>query len=84
MPIYEYRCQQCGQRFEKLVLAIDREPQALACPECDSEAVQRLISQVSVSSGQGEAGVESAEAPATKPAPFGRKELQQAIKDRGY
>jgi putative FmdB family regulatory protein len=84
MPIYEYRCQQCGQRFEKLVLAVDREPKALACPACDSEDVQRLISRVAVSSGQGEAAGARDEAPATKPAPFGRKELQQAIKDRGY
>lgn len=87
MPIYEYRCEACGQRFEKLVLTIDREPEALACPQCESPDVQRLISRVAVSSGQGgtpgESPGEGADVPA-KPSVFGRKELNQALKDRGY
>jgi putative FmdB family regulatory protein len=84
MPIYEYRCQACGQRFEKLVLTIDRQPETLACPQCESKDVRRLISRVAVSADDGEAAGESAEAPATKPPVFGRKELNQALKDRGY
>ncbi len=84
MPIYEYRCQGCGQRFEKLVLTIGREPEELACPQCYSTDIQRLISNVAVASGQGEAAGDSAEAPASKPPVFGRKELNEALKDRGY
>jgi 8-oxo-dGTP pyrophosphatase MutT (NUDIX family) len=74
----------CGQRFEKLVLTIGREPEALACPECNSEDVRRLISRVAVSVGQSEATSDSAEAPAARPPVFGRKELNEALKDRGY
>ncbi|MFN2225565.1 MAG: FmdB family zinc ribbon protein [Anaerolineae bacterium] len=88
MPIYEYRCQECGQRFEKLVMSIDREPEDLACPACGGGEVQRLISRVSVSSGEGAAsGGEAggaAESGQASPRVFGRKELNQALKDRGY
>jgi putative FmdB family regulatory protein len=43
MPLYEYRCQKCGKRFEMLrrVADADRE---LECPECESEEVERLLS----------------------------------------
>jgi len=33
MPIYEYRCQDCGTRFEKLVRGQADESE-LACPAC--------------------------------------------------
>jgi len=33
MPIYEYRCQDCGARFEKLVRNQSEQPE-LVCPEC--------------------------------------------------
>lgn len=84
MPIYEYRCQECEQRFEKLVLAMDREPEDLVCPACGSLDVRRLISRVSVSSGEGAAPSGEAEDTASRPPVFGRKELNEALKDRGY
>jgi len=88
MPIYEYRCQECGHRFEKLVLSIDREPADRVCPACGSADVQRLISRVSVASGEGAPSGGEAEGAApggqAGSAVFGRKELNQALKDRGY
>jgi putative FmdB family regulatory protein len=44
MPIYEFECEGCGERFEELVAAAVT---ALACPECGSERTRRLISSVS-------------------------------------
>ena len=42
MPIYEYRCTQCGCSFEQLVMsARDPDPQ---CPTCCTEKVEKLIS----------------------------------------
>jgi putative FmdB family regulatory protein len=32
MPIYEYVCDRCGERFEKLVRSYDAD--APACPSC--------------------------------------------------
>ena len=41
MPIYEYRCGSCSERFEELV----RRPEdAVACPECGGAEVERLLS----------------------------------------
>ena len=40
MPIYDYACRRCGQRFELLVLTATTE----ACPSCQSEDLERLLS----------------------------------------
>ena len=42
MPIYDYRCGECGQVFEKLVMP-SKEPE-LICPDCDSKEVERVAS----------------------------------------
>ena len=44
MPIYEFECEECGERFEELVAA---SVSAIACPACGSERTRRLISAVS-------------------------------------
>ena len=44
MPIYEFECEGCGERFEELVAA---STAAAPCPECGSERTRRLISTVS-------------------------------------
>jgi len=42
MPIYEFECEACGERFEELV-ATDA---AAVCPACGSERTRRLLSNV--------------------------------------
>ncbi len=42
MPIYEYRCAQCGFEFERLQKISD-DP-ITTCPECHEEHVQKKIS----------------------------------------
>lgn len=46
MPLYEYRCNDCGNRFTSLsgVVSIVEDPQ---CPECGSIVLTRLISHFS-------------------------------------
>ena len=46
MPIYEYRCEDCEKPFEKLVRAFREE---VACPECGSGEVERLLSTFAMS-----------------------------------
>ena len=41
MPIYEFRCGACGERFEALV---DAGTETIACRICGSEQTQRLFS----------------------------------------
>ncbi|MCC6590088.1 MAG: zinc ribbon domain-containing protein [Bryobacterales bacterium] len=43
MPLYEYRCQTCGKRFEMLRRMSDSD-RDLRCPECESKEVERLLS----------------------------------------
>jgi putative FmdB family regulatory protein len=40
MPIYEYRCPECGTEFEKLV----QSQTVVACPSCESPKVSRRLS----------------------------------------
>ena len=46
MPIFEYRCQGCGREFELLVFKATKP----ACPGCQSEALERLLSVPAVKS----------------------------------
>jgi putative FmdB family regulatory protein len=41
MPIYEYKCQDCGQINELLVLRKDEE---VSCKSCNSQNLEKLIS----------------------------------------
>jgi putative FmdB family regulatory protein len=40
MPIYEYRCQQCGERVEIIVRSGTTTP---SCPHCGTELLERLF-----------------------------------------
>lgn len=44
MPIYEFECEECGNRFEELVRG---EAAEVACPSCGSTRARRLLSAVS-------------------------------------
>ena len=46
MPLYEYECRGCRQRFELLV----RARETPACPACKSLDLERLLSSFGVSS----------------------------------
>ena len=43
MPIFEYKCNDCGHEFEELVF--DRE-ECPPCPKCQSEQTGKLMSAV--------------------------------------
>jgi len=40
MPIYEYKCNQCGEDFEKLVFG----NKAVDCPKCSSQDIKKKMS----------------------------------------
>ena len=46
MPIYDYRCKECGTVFEALVRSFDS--QAVKCPGCGSEDMEKLVSAASM------------------------------------
>ncbi len=59
VPVYEFECEQCGDRFEELAPS---DTQSLACPACGSARTRRLLSPVSPAGRQPRgAGVRSGE-----------------------
>lgn len=57
MPIYGYECNECGERFEKLV----RSSETPACPSCESE---ELTKQLSLIASPAKGGADAAPVPA--------------------
>ncbi|MBI4278398.1 MAG: zinc ribbon domain-containing protein [Armatimonadetes bacterium] len=43
MPLYEYVCGECGQRFEQLVWS-SKDADQVSCTSCGASKVRRLIS----------------------------------------
>jgi putative FmdB family regulatory protein len=58
MPLYEYFCDNCNTKFE-MRRAMSESDAATACPECQSEKVERQISLVFAMTG----GEQSSSAP---------------------
>ncbi len=42
MPIYEFKCKECGNEFEELILG--RDTDNISCPKCNSSEVIQLMS----------------------------------------
>ena len=61
MPIYEYRCDECGAQFEELTSSSNKAK--VTCQKCSSKRVTRLLSTFAV-------GAQSAPA-APEPGPCG-------------
>ena len=51
MPIYEYVCEKCNERFEKIVI---NKQEAISCPKCGSEKATIQLS-VFATAGSGSA-----------------------------
>jgi len=49
MPIFEYRCRACQERFELLV----RSDTSVACPKCSGTKVDKLLSVFASHTGHG-------------------------------
>ena len=49
MPIYEYRCKSCGNKFEKLVQGKEK----VTCPKCGKGSLEKLFSVFGVKSSSG-------------------------------
>jgi len=55
MPIFEFRCLECGDLFEKIFFSSD-ENVDLECPECKSGSFERVVSRTSYMMGVGAGG----------------------------
>jgi len=82
MPIYEYACTVCGERFEKFFRTSASAATGVACPACQSQAVQRLMSAPAIHAGNTPGSATTTESAAAPPPVFGRKELHQAMEQK--
>jgi len=64
MPIYEYRCQQCGKQFEEFVRSMAKLGKVV-CPQCGGTQTERSLSVFSTS------GASSSRSTTSTPAPTG-------------
>jgi putative FmdB family regulatory protein len=58
MPLYEFRCPQCGAEFERIVFRADEGP--VQCPTCGALNPERLLSVFSSGKAAGDAGTSAA------------------------
>ena len=56
MPIYEYICDDCGERYEQIVLS---RKTAVACPRCESRRHSLQLSVFSAPAKSGNSGSSS-------------------------
>jgi putative FmdB family regulatory protein len=50
MPIFEYRCEECGKKFEKLIYR-EADEAELTCPECGKAHPHRELSTFAAHTG---------------------------------
>jgi putative FmdB family regulatory protein len=50
MPLYDFKCRECGHEFEALVRPVDTD--SPACPSCRSRDLEKLLSAFAVSSAE--------------------------------
>ena len=75
MPLYEYRCRQCGHEFEALV----RAGSSPTCPGCNADDLERLLSLFGVAT---EASRQSAISKARKDGAKERRDKAVAERER--
>jgi len=55
MPIFEFRCLECGHLFEKILVGANEKVE-LRCPECQALSLERVVSRTSYVMGAGPGG----------------------------
>lgn len=45
MPTYEYRCEDCGETFQRMETVAEHEEAKPSCPKCGSDKVARVFSR---------------------------------------
>ncbi|MDD5590338.1 MAG: zinc ribbon domain-containing protein [Dehalococcoidales bacterium] len=58
MPLYEYECHKCGERFELRRNISDNDGE-IRCPECGAPDIRRRLSIFAAPSSSGSCGTSS-------------------------
>ncbi len=46
MPIYEYKCPECGSGFEKFCRSLNQGERQETCPKCGCDKAGRVLSRI--------------------------------------
>jgi putative FmdB family regulatory protein len=83
MPIYEYHCAACGQRFERWFASQGQAARTkVDCPICGSRRIRRLISAARLRSGADASENTDADDVSAQPKLFGRKEIAEITRQK--
>lgn len=52
MPIYEYKCLECGKEAQVSLSLKDHDAGAVSCPSCKSQRMEQIISVVMAKTGR--------------------------------
>ncbi len=47
MPLYDFKCKECGHKFEKLVFK-EEEIKEIKCPKCQSSNIEKLLTSFKI------------------------------------
>lgn len=58
MPMYDYKCNHCGNQFEELLLSSSVSDEEIKCPQCGEQKSKRKLCapMVAVKGGSAPAG----------------------------
>lgn len=56
MPMYDYRCGNCSEKFEELVFSSSVPDEEIECPNCHEKKATKLISAPGISIGSSSFG----------------------------
>jgi putative FmdB family regulatory protein len=51
MPVYDYKCESCGNRFDELV-SFSKSDSEIICPNCKKKNSKRMLSAPSISTNE--------------------------------
>jgi putative FmdB family regulatory protein len=43
MPVYEYACRKCGEKFSEVMTMKEHETRKVLCPKCQSNDLEKII-----------------------------------------
>ena len=59
MPLYEYRCAECGKRFE-ILQRLGQGADGLTCPTCGAAQLEKQFSTFASATGSTQSGLPAA------------------------
>ena len=50
MPIFDFKCEECGNKFDLMIS--NRDKNNVLCPQCNSDSIKQLLSMFAVTTSR--------------------------------